>query len=126
MKFVVEQEQIKANCPSLLDGKKDWMIYAGSVKRKSRLAVDFLDEQLELLSDDSELSFSVVEARAQAVKTHRMADTIRLTWAFLPAALLRGKGKQVNEQYDILKGLIQNVFVLLGEVDLIGRTSRAM
>lgn len=125
-KFIVEQEQIKLQVPSLLDGKKDWMVYAGSVKEKSKVAVTFLDELDESLTDDSELSFHVVEARAQAVQVHQMAAGMRWTGVFTPVTRFLAKGKLLREQYDTLNELIQHVIMLLGKADDVTRITRAM
>lgn len=124
-RFVVEQEKIKANYPSLLD-RKDWMIYVGSIKEKSRLAVALLDELDKSLTDDNDLSFHVIEARVQAVETHRMANSLWWTGVFRPVTVFSAKGERVRAQYDILSGLIQHVFMLLGKADLVARISRAM
>lgn len=125
-RFIVEQEQIKAKYPSLLDGKNDWMVYVGSVKQKSRLAVAFLDELDESLTEDSELSFNVVEARAQAVQVHRMAGMMRWTGVFTPVTSFCAKGERLSEQYGILNELIQHVIMLLGKGEDVARITRAM
>lgn len=125
-RFIVEQEQIKLQVPSLLDGKNDWMVYAGSVKEKSKVAVTFLDELDESLTDDSELSFHVVEARAQAVQVHRLAAGMRLAGVFRSKTAIRLKGKLLQGQYDILNELIQHVIMLLGKADDVTRITRAM
>ncbi|HEV7522967.1 MAG TPA: hypothetical protein VGP89_17835 [Candidatus Angelobacter sp.] len=124
-RFVVEQEKIRANYPSLLD-RKDWMIYVGRIKEKAFLAVEYLDEMSDKLTDDSELSFHVIEARAQAVETHRIASSLRWIGVFIPVTSFSAKGERLREQYDILSGLIQHVFMLLGKADLVARISRAM
>jgi hypothetical protein len=124
-RFVVEQEKIPVKYPDLLD-RKEWMIYAGQIKQKSRLAVALLDKLDESLTDDSELTFHVVEARVQAVETHRMANGLYLTGVFRKVTSISAKGEQVRAQYDILSELIKHVFMLLGKADLIARISRAM
>jgi hypothetical protein len=123
--FVVEQEKIPVKYPDLLD-RKEWMIYAGQIKQKSRLAVALLDKLDESLTDDSELSFHVIEARVQAVETHRLASGLYLTGVFRRVTVLSAKGERVRAQYDILSELIKHVFMLLGKADLIARISRAM
>lgn len=124
-RFVVEQEKIPVNYPDLLD-RKEWMIYMGQIKQKSRLAVALLDKLDESLTDDSELTFHVIEARVQAVETHRMANGLYLTGVFRKVTSISAKGERVREQYDILSELIKHVFMLLGKADLIARISRAM
>jgi hypothetical protein len=124
-KFVVEQEKIPVKYPDLLD-RKEWMIYMGQIKEKSRLAVGLMDDLDESLTEDSELSFHVVEARIQAVETHRMANGLYLTGVFRRVTVLSAKGELVRAQYDILSELIKHVFMLLGKADLIARINRAM
>jgi ribosomal protein S17E len=124
-RFVVEQEKIPVKYPDLLD-RKEWMIYMGQIKQKSRLAVALLDKLDESLTDDSELAFHVVEARVQAVETHRLANSLYLTGVFRRVTSISAKGERVRAQYDILSELIKHVFMLLGKADLIARISRAM
>jgi len=124
-RFVVEQEKIPVKYPDLLD-RKEWMIYMGQIKQKSRLAVELLDKLDDSLTDDSELTFHVIEARVQGVETHRMANSLYLTGVFRKVTSISAKGELVRAQYDILSELIKHVFMLLGKADLIARISRAM
>jgi hypothetical protein len=126
MRFITEQERIRAHYPSRTSGRKEWITYAGNVKSKARVATDFLLNTMELLTEDNKISFSVAQARAHASGLHGEAAYLRIMAAVMPLDSVRFKGERLREQYDTLVELIQDVFRLLGEDGLIDRFDRAM
>jgi hypothetical protein len=120
--FIAAFEDPQISWPRSKDDREAWRKTASALRPKMKATIRFTRARLALLKEDSELYYTLCEAKATAATIHRLA--LQMGWA--TGNKFMQKADALRTQCDNLKGSLKQIFMLLDEGELSGRFDRAM